>query len=242
MHFLRLFCAYTTIALISVFRLFLSDPLMHLILLGPPGTGKGTISEFIEAKFEAEHVSTGDLLRDEVAKKTEIGKSVEPILNKGALVDDSVVVQVLRKKLSQAKAKNFILDGFPRNLNQAKILDWLLHELDVSLDAVLNIDSSEDVIVKRLSARRQCVKCKRIYGLDVPSKKKGVCDDCGAKTMQRKDDKPSIIKKRLRLYNELTLPLIFFYGGKGLLIHVDGNRPLQEIFEEVETVLKKFDG
>ncbi|MCR4369468.1 MAG: adenylate kinase [archaeon] len=209
---------------------------MNLVLLGPPGTGKGTIAKFIEERFGYTHISTGDLLRGEVAKKTEIGKAIEPVMNEGKLVRDVIVLEILKKKLSKVR-KNFILDGFPRNLNQGKMLDLLLEQLGIGLEVVLEIDSDENVIVKRLSARRQCVKCRRIYGLDVPSKKIGVCDDCGAKTVLRKDDAPEVVKKRLGLYNEITKPLSDYYASKGLLVKVDGNLPLQNIFSEVESIL-----
>ncbi|MFH1391894.1 MAG: adenylate kinase [Candidatus Diapherotrites archaeon] len=213
---------------------------MNLVLLGPPGTGKGTISKFIETTFKCTHVSTGDLLRDEVAKKTEIGMKVEPIMKDGLLVSDSVVLNILKKRLNELNGY-FILDGFPRNLPQGKMLDQLLDELKISLEVVLEIDSPIDVIVKRLSARRQCVDCKRIYGLDVPSKKEGVCDDCSGKTILRADDNPEIVEKRLKLYTETTKPLSDFYAEKGLLIKVDGNRTLHEIFSEVEKTLKKYE-
>ncbi|MCR4335028.1 MAG: adenylate kinase [archaeon] len=214
---------------------------MNLVLLGPPGTGKGTISKFIETRFKCTHISTGDLLRNEVARKTEIGLKVEPMMKDGKLVSDFIVLDVLKKRLNELNG-HFILDGFPRNLAQGKILDSLLKELNISLDAVIEIDSPSEVIVKRLSSRRQCVDCKRIYGLDVPSEKMGVCDDCGGKTILREDDNSEIVAKRINLYNKITKPLSDFYAEKGLLVKVDGNRTLQEIFPEVEKTLKKFGG
>jgi len=213
---------------------------MNLVLLGPPGTGKGTIAKFIETSFKCTHVSTGDLLRDEVANKTNIGLKVEPIMKEGKLVSDSVVLDIMKKRLNELNGF-FILDGFPRNLAQGKMLDNLLNELKISLDVVLEIDSPSEVIVKRLSARRQCVNCKRIYGLDVPSEKEGICDDCSGKTVLRADDNPEIVEKRLKLYTETTKPLSDFYKEKGLLVKVDGNRTLHEIFSEVEKTLKKYE-
>ncbi len=212
---------------------------MNLILLGPPGTGKGTIAKFIEVRFGLAHISTGDLLREEVAEKTETGKQIEPIMNAGQLVDDKVVIALLKKKLSRIR-KNFILDGFPRNLNQGEMLDPLLAELSIKIHLVLDIDSDQELIVKRLTSRRQCVKCHRIYGLDVPSKEDGVCDDCGSELVVREDDMPVVVRKRLALYNEVTRPLSDFYAGKGLLCRVDGNRTLQEIFIEVEKLLSPY--
>ncbi|HLC92661.1 MAG TPA: nucleoside monophosphate kinase [archaeon] len=214
---------------------------MNLVLLGPPGTGKGTIAKFIELRFGCVHISTGDLLRDEVAKKTQTGAEIEPLMNAGKLVDDGIVFRILREKLASIRGQSFILDGFPRNLEQGKMLDPLFDSLGIALDTVIEIDSSEEIIVRRLSARRQCVKCRRIYGLDVPSKKEGICDDCGSETVLRDDDKPGIVKKRLRLYNEITKPLSAFYAGKKLLKKIDGNQPLKEIFLQLEQLLSSFE-
>jgi adenylate kinase len=213
---------------------------MNLIVLGPPGTGKGTISKFIETRFNCTHVSTGDLLREEVAMQTELGKKIGPIMAEGKLIEDEIVLKILIDKLSKLK-KNFVLDGFPRNLNQAELLDHLLAELGIQIDVVLEIDSSDEVIVKRLSARRQCIKCKRIYGLDVPSKVEGKCDDCNSETVLREDDKPETVRKRLKIYNETTKPLIEFYKNKKILVKVNGNRTLHEIFQEVEKILSKYE-
>ncbi len=210
---------------------------MNLILLGPPGTGKGTIARFINQRFSCEHISTGDLLREEVVSNTKTGKEIKEIMNQGKLVDDSIVLAVLKKRI--LKSKNFVLDGFPRNLKQAEIFDALLNELGVSIDSVLEIDSTEEIIIKRLTARRQCPKCKRIYGLDVPAKKEGICNDDNEKLFIRDDDKEAVVKERLKLYKKTTLPLVDFYKKKGLLVKVDGNRSLQNIFGEVERVLTK---
>ena len=209
--------------------------------MGPPGTGKGTISKFIEMRFGCGHVSTGDLLRDEVARKTAVGIRIAPLMSAGSLVADGVVVEILREKLRSIKGKSFVLDGFPRNLAQGKILEPMLDGLGMPLDVVLEIDSRESLIVKRLSSRRQCVKCRRIYGLDVPSKKAGVCDDCGSQTVLRDDDRPDVVKRRLHLYNKITRPLSDFYGKKGLLHRIDGNRPLPEIFRDAEALLSSLE-
>ncbi|HLC79128.1 MAG TPA: nucleoside monophosphate kinase [archaeon] len=215
---------------------------MKLVLLGPPGTGKGTIAKFIEVRFGCVHISTGDLLRDEVVQATSIGKEIEPLMNSGKLVDDDIVLKILKKKLLSIKGKSFVLDGFPRNLNQGKLLENLLDDaLGSKLDLVVEIDSSKEIIVKRLSARRQCVSCKRIYGLDVPSKKVGVCDECGSETVLRKDDEADIVMARLYLYEQITKPLSDFYEKKGILKKIDGNRSLQDIFAEVEVALSKFE-
>ncbi|PIN85620.1 MAG: adenylate kinase [Candidatus Diapherotrites archaeon CG11_big_fil_rev_8_21_14_0_20_37_9] len=213
---------------------------MNIVLLGPPGTGKGTIAQFISERFGCVHVSTGDLLREQVARKTDTGKKIEPIMNSGQLVSDEIVLNVLKLKLSGIGTR-FILDGFPRTLEQGELLEPILSELDISLNVVLEIYSSDDIIVKRLSARRQCTLCKRIYGLDVPSKEPGICDDCQGSTILRDDDKPDVVMKRLKLYKDVTEPLVDFYTKKGLLVKIDGNRYLQEIFKGVEKVLHEFE-
>lgn len=207
--------------------------------MGPPGTGKGTIAKFIEVRFGLAHVSTGDLLREEIVQKTETGRNIEPIMAAGQLVEDVIALEILEKKLSKLK-KNFILDGFPRTLNQGELLEPLVKRLGIKIDLVLEIDSSEELIVKRLSSRRQCVKCHRIYGLDVPSKAAGICDDCNTETVLRDDDRWEVIKKRLDVYNEVTKSLSDFYADKKLLKKVDGNRTLQEIFMEVEKLLSPY--
>src|SRR3989344_216200 len=214
---------------------------MNLVLLGPPGTGKGTIAKFIELRFGCVHISTGDLLRDEVARRTKIGEAIAPLMNEGKLVDDKMVIEILGEKLGSINGKSFVLDGFPRNLEQGEMLEPLLNSLGITLDLVLEVDSDREIIVKRLSSRRQCVKCKRIYGLDVPSKVDGVCDDCGFETVLREDDKPDVVRKRLGLYNEITKPLSKFYAKKLLLKKIDGNRSLHDIFLEVERLLSGFE-
>ena len=211
---------------------------MKLIVLGPPGTGKGTISRFIEAKFKCEHISTGDLLRTEVAKKTSIGKKIEYILNDGKLVSNKIAMQVLSKKIRLLK-DGFVLDGFPRNIGQARLFEGLLIKQKISLDIVLEINSDDKVVIERLSSRRQCIKCKRIYGHQVPSKKIGVCDNCGSETIIREDDKPKAIKQRLKIYHKTTKPLVDFYSKKKLLMEINGNRSLDKIFPQIEKILKK---
>ena len=211
---------------------------MKLIVLGPPGTGKGTISRFIEAKFGCEHISTGDLLRTEVAKKTSLGIKIEHILKAGKLVSNEIAMHVLSKKICSLK-DGFVLDGFPRNIEQARLFDELLIKQKISLDIVLEVDSDDQVVIERLSSRRQCIKCKKIYGHHVPSKKLGVCDDCGKKTIIREDDKPKAIKQRLKIYHETTKHLVNFYSNKKLLLKINGNQTLEKIFPQIEKILKK---
>jgi len=211
---------------------------MNLVLLGPPGTGKGTIAGFIRERFGFEHLSTGDLLREEVKKGTEIGKEAEPLMNEGKLVPDELVAEVIAGKLNGATGKGFVLDGYPRNLDQAKILDKILEENGVSLDLVLNIESSEKEIVKRLSSRRQCPVCGTIYGSEVPPRMPGVCDVDQEKLVQRDDDKEEVVSYRFKLYLEKAKVLIEYYKEKGILVEVDGNRKIPPIFAEIEKIIQ----
>lgn len=213
---------------------------MKLVILGPPGTGKGTIAKFIETRFNCSHISTGDLLREQVSLKTEIGEKIAPTMNQGKLVDDASVLEILKNKLTKMR-QTFILDGYPRTIEQGESLDKVLTNLEMHLDSVLFIDSPEEVIVKRLSARRQCTTCKRIYGLDVPSKKDGICDECNGKTVLREDDAPEVVRERIKVYNERSKPMLDFYKEKNLLVRVNGDRSLGEIFMEVERLLSKYE-
>ncbi len=215
---------------------------MNLVLMGPPGTGKGTIARFIQERFKFQHLSAGDLLRTEVKNGTEIGKKAEPLMNEGKLVPDDLVAQVIAAKLNGTSGKGFVLDGYPRNFEQAKILDKILGEKDVSLDLVLDVESSEKEIVKRLSSRRQCPVCGTIYGSEVPPKKEGICDNDGTKLVHREDDKPEVIKYRYRLYLEMTKDLAKYYNTKGILVVVDGNRHLPPIFAEIEKIIQSKQG
>ncbi|HZX20422.1 MAG TPA: adenylate kinase [archaeon] len=213
---------------------------MRLAILGPPGTGKGTIASFIEHTFNLVHISTGDLLREQVAKHTSIGLRIAPIMNAGKLVDEETVTEILKMKIMESGSA-FILDGYPRTLSQTQKLEQVLKALKMPLDRVLFIDSPESVIVRRLSARRQCVSCKRIYGLDIPSQKEGICDECHGKTILRDDDNPETVRKRIQVYNETVKPLIAFYKSKKLLVTVNGDRSLQEIFGEIEKLLSTIE-
>ena len=210
---------------------------MNIIFFGPPGTGKGTIAQYINRKFGYQHISSGDLLRDEVKKKTKIGREISPLIKDGKLVEDEIIANIVSKKVKKLSKAGFILDGYPRNMNQAAMFDKFLQKSRIKIDFVLNIDSEEKKIVERLSARRQCIKCKRIFGLDVPPKKEGVCDDCGSALILRDDDKPEVVKYRLELYKVMTQPVIEHFEKKGILLTIDGNEPLHKIFNGVEKII-----
>lgn len=213
---------------------------MNIILIGPPGTGKGTIAKMVEAEFGFKHVSAGDLLREEVEKKTGLGRIAAPIMAAGKLVDDDLVARVISANVPKYIETGFVLDGFPRHLKQAEILEKLFLEKKVEIDLILLIDSKDANIVKRLGSRLQCPKCKRIYGGSIPSKKNGVCNDDSEKLVLREDDKPQVIKKRLELYHSNEKELIGFYSGKITVTRIDGNGTPKKVFKIVkEKILEK---
>ncbi len=209
---------------------------MNIILLGPPGIGKGTIAKMISAKYRLPHISTGDLFRENIAKKTKLGDEAKKYMDAGKLVPDNLVIDMLADRLEKTDCKNgFILDGFPRTILQAKALDKI-----AKIDVVINFEASEKTTIKRLGGRRTCSKCGHIYHLEnMPPKKDGICDKCGGRLYLRDDDKPEVIKQRLKTYNELTAPLIAYYSGKGLLKEINAEKTPKEIFEDVVGVLKQ---
>ena len=208
---------------------------MRIILLGPPGSGKGTQAKLLSKKYSIPHIAMGDILREEVAKKTPLGKKVNVYMSKGELVPDEIVIEVLKKRLQEADCVDgFILDGFPRTLNQAKALDNMLNELNLKIDAVIYIEVPDEEIMKRLSLRRTCKVCGRIYNLHYnPPKQDGKCDVCGGELIIRDDDKPEVIKNRLKVYNDQTKPLVDYYETHKLLIRINGVDPIDKVFQQI---------
>ena len=218
---------------------------LNLIFLGPPGAGKGTVVQAVSEKYSLVQISTGDLIRAEVASGSELGKELGEIINRGELISDEQMAQMLEAKLKElASGENFngvILDGFPRTVPQADELANIFGRLEQELNAVINIESSEENIVKRLSSRWTCTKCKKIYNtLSIPPKVEGKCDIDGADLFQRDDDKPETIKARLGQYNEKTAPLINYYKEKGLLKSYDGNVSPAESIAAAEKLLEEL--
>jgi adenylate kinase len=196
---------------------------MRIILLGAPGAGKGTQADTIKHKYPVAHISTGDILRANVKAGTELGKNAKVYMNAGKLVPDEIIIGMVEKRLQEPDCKEgFMLDGFPRTTPQAEALDKLLKKLGLALDAVVELDVSDEVVVGRLTTRRGCKSCGEIYNtVSKPTKVEGVCDKCGGPVVQRDDDKEEVIRKRLAVYHSQTAPLIDYYRAQGLLITVD---------------------
>ncbi len=212
---------------------------MNIILLGPPGTGKGTIAQFLQQAHGFRQLSTGDLLRKEAASGSELGRKVEPIMKSGALVSNALVAEIVASNLARLKGKSIVLDGFPRNMEQAELLEKILKQHKIKIDLALNIESTRETVVRRLSARRQCQKCNKIYGENIPPKKANTCDVCNSPLMQRADDQPEVITKRFNIYLESAAPLLAHYRKLGMLKSVDGNLPTAQVFAQVAKALAK---
>ena len=199
-------------------------------MFGPPGSGKGTQASLLEKRSKAAHISTGDTLREAVAKKTEIGLEAKSYMDRGELVPDGVVIAIAREKLASVGEDGFILDGFPRTIAQAEALDAALADLAKPLEAVVNLSVDEEELVRRLSGRRVCPACGEPYHIDSkPSNEAGKCDRCGGELIHRDDDKPDAIRNRLRVYENQTVPLLGYYERKGLLRNVDAVGGIEDI-------------
>jgi adenylate kinase len=212
---------------------------LNLILLGPPGSGKGTQGERLSADFRLPYYATGDILRAAVRDETEIGREAKGYMDRGDLVPDDVIIGVISDRVEGEEADDgFILDGFPRTTGQAEALDEEMERLGRDLSAAILIDVPEDEIVRRLGGRRTCEKEGHIFhvGFD-PPKQEGVCDICGGKLVVRDDDKPEVIRHRLEQYREKTAPLIDYYEGKGILKRVNGARSPDEVSEKIRAIL-----
>lgn len=208
---------------------------MRLILMGPPGAGKGTQGEILEKKLGVNTISTGLMLRTAIKEQTQVGKMAEQYINDGKLVPDEVIVAIVKERLAQADCeKGFILDGFPRTTAQAEALD----AAGVEIDKVLLLEVEDDVIVERLSSRRECSKCGTPYNIiSKKPAKEGICDNCGGLLITRDDDNPETIQKRLNIYHEQTEPIKHFYMEKGLLVTASGEESLEDTTKNVARAL-----
>ncbi|MEJ5230305.1 MAG: adenylate kinase [Pseudothermotoga sp.] len=214
---------------------------MRLVLLGAPGAGKGTLAKDLVNHLNIPHISTGDMFREAVAAGTELGRKVQNIIQSGALVPDEIVNQVVEERLRKDDCRNgFIFDGYPRTVPQAIALDTILSKMSAKLDAVISLEISEEVVVRRLTNRRVCPKCGRIYNMiSMPPKNDELCDDCQVRVVIRDDDKEEVVKRRYRLYHELTEPLVDYYRQKGILIQVDSEIDHQDLVRKVLDRLEK---
>lgn len=212
---------------------------MRLILLGPPGAGKGTQASSIVAEYGITHISTGDIFRHNIKNETELGKKVKSYLDKGQLVPDELTIDLVWDRLSKEDCKNgFLLDGFPRTINQAEALQKGLEERGLKLDKVINIDVDKNILVKRLSGRRVCKNCGETYHIDnKPTLKDGVCDKCSGEVIQRADDNEKTVLDRIEVYEKQTFPLIDFYKKLGLILTVDGTLSIEDVFSQIKESL-----
>jgi adenylate kinase len=215
---------------------------MRIVLVGPPGAGKGTQAEFISAQLSIPKVSTGDIFRTNVSQGTQLGQEARKYMDLGDLVPDEITISMVRERLAEDDtAKGFLLDGFPRNLSQARVLDELLDLLGLLLDVVLELVVDDDEIVRRLSGRRTCRRCGHVWHLDFdPPAVEGRCDNCGGELFQRDDDKPETIRHRLEVYLEQTAPLVAFYAERGILIGIDAMGPVDDVTDRAIGALRPF--
>jgi adenylate kinase len=212
---------------------------LNLVLLGPPGAGKGTQAERLTSDFDLPYYATGDILREAVKDQTPLGKKAEDYMSRGDLVPDDLICKVIMDRIDQPEAEDgFLLDGFPRNIQQADILEKALDERGRKLSSVLLIDAPDEEVIKRISGRRVCVKNGHVYHVDFdPPKHEDVCDQDGSRLIQRDDDKPETIKKRLEVYHQQTKPLIDYYDGRSLLRRFDGSRSPSEVHDHIRASL-----
>ncbi len=203
---------------------------MIIILFGPPGCGKGTHAEILSKRWNLLPVATGEIFRQERAKGTDLGKKIEGFLDSGQLVPDDIVLEVIRRYLRQNKNRGFIFDGFPRTLTQGLGLDKILRDLNKTISYVFLLEISEAEIIRRLTTRRVCRKCEKVYNTEFsPPAKEGICDVCGGEVYQREDDKEETIRKRIEVYETQTKDLIYFYEKKGLLYRINGELGKEEV-------------
>lgn len=212
---------------------------MKIIMLGAPGAGKGTQAKMIAQKYSIPHISTGDIFRANIKNGTELGMEAKKYMDQGLLVPDELTVRILLDRVAQEDCRNgYVLDGFPRTIPQAEVLDNALTELGDKIDYAINVDVPDENIIRRMSGRRACLTCGATYHLEhVPPKKEGTCDACGSELVLRDDDKAETVKNRLDVYHKQTQPLIDFYTGKGVLRSVDGTLPMEEVFAAITAIL-----
>lgn len=212
---------------------------MKIIMLGAPGAGKGTQAKKIAAKYAIPHISTGDIFRANIKNNTELGQKAKTYMDKGELVPDELVVDLIMDRFKEADCANgYVLDGFPRTIPQAEALDKALSANGESVDYAINVEVPDENIINRMSGRRACVGCGATYHIQFnPTKVEGICDACGEKLILRDDDKPETVKNRLSVYHEQTQPLIDYYTNAGILRTVDGTVDINDVFQAIVDIL-----
>ena len=212
---------------------------MKIIMLGAPGAGKGTQAKMIAKEYGIPHISTGDIFRANIKNGTELGIEAKKYMDQGLLVPDELTVKILLDRVAKDDCENgYVLDGFPRTIPQAEVLDKALTELGDKIDYAINVDVPDENIIKRLGGRRACLTCGATYHMEhIPPKTEGICDKCGQELVLRDDDKPETVKNRLDVYHKQTQPLIDFYSNKGVLKTVDGTVDMKEVFAAICAIL-----
>ena len=207
---------------------------MNIVLIGPPGIGKGTVAAKLSEKLGYPHIATGDMLRENVAQKTKLGLKAKSYMDRGLLVPDELVIEMVKERLKKDDCKNgFILDGFPRTLNQEQEISKV-----AKIDKVVHIQASDSILIDRIKKRRVCSECGFNYHLEyIKPNREGICDKCGRRLIQREDDKPETVKKRLETYRKETEPLIEYYEEKDLLQNIESEKTIEEVFKDTVKVL-----
>jgi len=214
---------------------------LRLVIMGPPGAGKGTQAAMIANRFSIPHVSTGDIFRKNLKEGTPLGLKAKEYMNKGLLVPDETVVEIVKDRLSEEDCqKGFLLDGFPRTVAQASVLDEVLGQMNMKIDNVINIEVPKEVLIERAVGRRVCKKCGATYHVKYKSPSRpGLCDECDGELIQRDDDKEETVVKRIEVYLEQTQPLIDYYAKRGLLVNIDGGQNITNVGEQIVKALER---
>lgn len=213
---------------------------MHLLIMGAPGSGKGTCAVELKDFYSIPHISTGEMFRKAIQEKTPVGVIAKQLIEDGHFVPDDITNQIVKERLSLDDCKKgFLLDGYPRNLQQAHALSEILNELNIKLDAAINLEVEDQVVFDRIVNRRLCSKCGKGYNLiSIPPKKEGICDDCNSPLYQRKDDNYETIKERLAVYSEQTKPILAYYEKLGILVSVNGDQPIDKVVSDIKDKVK----